>query len=89
MQQIGETGRVIRALEIAIEVAPERRRAYWRLAETLAADGRIDAAFEALSSAIALGGVDYDRLVADPSWNALRERPEWAGILDEARANRR
>jgi len=86
MRDAGNLDRAALSLQVAIEVDPARRRAYWALAETYAEAGRKKSAFETLRQAIALGRVDYDRLTTDASWQPLREDAAWAEILRLAEA---
>ena len=44
----GDLERIIRGLEVAVEIFPDRPRAHWRLAEANARAGRLPAAFAAL-----------------------------------------
>lgn len=88
MRRVGDLDRATQSLKIAIEVAPERRRAYWRLAEAYAEQGRQGPAFEALERAIALGRVDLERLKTDPSWEVLRSDPRWLKVLERAERER-
>ena len=83
-RKAGDFERAVLALRLAVEIAPERRRAYWGLAEAYAASGRSDKAFEALRAAIALGKVDIERLETDSTWKTLRESPAWQEILELA-----
>ncbi|MEJ2085281.1 MAG: hypothetical protein P8Y44_06330 [Acidobacteriota bacterium] len=86
MQEAGNLDRAALSLQVAIEVDPARRRAYWALAEIYAEAGRKKSAFETLRQAIALGRVDYDRLTTDPSWQLLRQDTAWEEILRLAEA---
>jgi tetratricopeptide (TPR) repeat protein len=83
-RKAGDYERAALALRLAVEIAPERPRAYWGLAEAYAESGRTEKAFEALRAAIALGRVDIERLETDPSWEALRDQPAWQEILELA-----
>lgn len=72
------------SLRVAVEIAPERRRAHWKLAEVLARGGRVEEAIAALAGAIELGRVDVGRLTSDETWKALRSHPDWPSLVERA-----
>ena len=83
-RQGGDYDRALLALRIAVEVAPEKRRAHWALAEIYAQTGQTGSAIEALTKAIAMGRVDIERLKTDPAWESLRFLPTWQALIDQA-----
>jgi len=83
-EQSRDLERLARCLEIAVAIYPSRASGRWRLAKVYADSGREKMAMAALEKAVSLGDVDVGRLKTDPSWERLRERPEWNELLAEA-----
>ncbi|MFQ5350786.1 MAG: hypothetical protein ACE5EG_10125 [Thermoanaerobaculia bacterium] len=75
--------RMVRSLQIAVAIFPDRVGGHWRLAQACVLARRHDLALEALRSATAFGNVDLERLETDSAWEPLRGRPEWARLLAE------
>lgn len=78
---IDQADRAARSLEVAAEIYPRRPMVYWSLASIYASTGQEERAFEALRRATSLGWVDLDRLKTDPTWNPIRQSPEWAELV--------
>ena len=83
-EKAGDLDRAIRCLEVATAIFPEWARDYWSLAGANVRAGRPGAALEALRKATALGNVDLERLKTDPTWEPLRDRPEWSELVASA-----
>lgn len=80
-ERIGEYGRALRSLQVAVAIFPERAGGYWRLAAGYLRAGREDEAIETLRKAIGFGNVDLARLQSDPAWLPLHDRPEWSELV--------
>lgn len=69
------------ALETALEIRPDGDPFVWhRLAQAQAALGADDAALESLDRAIGMGHPFAARILRDPAFEALHERPEFVAL---------
>jgi hypothetical protein len=82
-EEAGELGRAAAVLEVAAASFPDRPRAAWRRVEVYTLSHRLDEAFEALETALHVGGYDLQRLRTHPVWEPLRQDPRWRRVVGE------